>query len=324
MCTAVSYQTEDHYFGRTLDLEYSYAEQVVVTPRRFPFSFRREETKQTHYAMIGMATVCEDYPLYYEATNEAGLSMAGLNFPGYACFSSAKPEMHNVAVFELIPWVLGQCETVEQAVQLLEKTNVTNDAFRADMPAATLHWMLCDRTRAMTLEITQSGQHLFDNPAGVLTNNPPFDYQMTNLSNYMILSAQPPAHRFAPALPLAPYCKGMGAMGLPGDLSSVSRFVRAAFARCNSVAGPGEGESVNQFFHILGTVQQPRGCAHLGGGKYEITVYTSCCNTDKGIYYYTTYENNTVHAVSMHKTDLEADCLFAYPLLMQDAIVPQN
>ena len=84
MCTAAAFQNQDFYFGRNLDLDYSYHEEITITPRNYPFRFRYAETLSQHYAMIGMAYVADDYPLYYEATNEAGLSMAGLNFPGNA------------------------------------------------------------------------------------------------------------------------------------------------------------------------------------------------------------------------------------------------
>ena len=87
MCTAAVYQTKDHYFGRNLDLEYSYQESITIAPRNYPFSFRKLPEMKTHYAIIGMAYVLEGYPLYYDATNEKGLSMAGLNFPGSAAYS---------------------------------------------------------------------------------------------------------------------------------------------------------------------------------------------------------------------------------------------
>ena len=82
MCTAATYKTKDFYFGRTLDYEFSYGDQITITPRNYPFSFRHAGTKQTHYAIIGMAHVAGDYPLYYDAINEKGLGMAGLNFVG--------------------------------------------------------------------------------------------------------------------------------------------------------------------------------------------------------------------------------------------------
>ena len=116
----------------------------------------------------------------------------------------------------------------------------------------------------------------------------------------------------------------MGALGLPGDLSSQSRFVRAAFTKLNSVSGDSEGESVSQFFHILGSVEQQRGCCLAGEGKYEITIYTSCCNADRGIYYYTTYENSQITAVDVHREELDGESLARYPMFREQQIHLQN
>ena len=177
-----------------------------------------------------------------------------------------------------------------------------------------------DHHECITLESTKDGLHVYDNPAGVLTNNPPFPMQLFALNNYMQLSPKATGNHFAPNLPLNAYSRGMGAMGLPGDLSSQSRFVRAAFVRANSRSGESEAESVSQFFHILGSVEQQRGCCELDNGKYEITLYTSCCNADKGIYYYTTYENSQITAVDMHKEDMDGTELVSYPLVEEQQI----
>ena len=111
----------------------------------------------------------------------------------------------------------------------------------------------------------------------------------------------------------------MGAFGLPGDLSSASRFIRAAFVRNNSVSQNSESESIGQFFHILSSVEQQRGCSVMNG-KYEITLYSSCCNTDRGIYYYTTYENRQICAVHLYREDLSGDKLISYPLVENQQI----
>ena len=116
----------------------------------------------------------------------------------------------------------------------------------------------------------------------------------------------------------------MGGLGLPGDLSSQSRFVRVAFVKMNSLSGTSEEESVNQFFHILGSVEQQRGCCDLGGGKYELTIYTSCCSADTGIYYYTTYENHQITGVSMFHEDLDAVLPIRYPLRQKEQIRMEN
>ena len=324
MCTAVTYQTKDFYFGRTLDHEATYAEEVTVTPRRFPLPFRNGSLWQNHYAMIGMAHVVQDYPLYFDALNERGLAMAGLNFVGYARYNSPMQGKENVASFELIPWILGQCATVEEARERLETMNLTDLPFSEELPPSQLHWLLADHDQTVTVEAGHEGLRIIDNPVGVLTNNPPFDQQLLQLNNFMHLSARAPQNLFSRELSFHTYSRGMGALGLPGDLSSQSRFVRAAFTKCNSVSGISESESVSQFFHILGTVDQPRGCCDLGEGKYETTIYTSCCNTDKGIYYYTTYDNHRITAVNMHKEKLDDVFLVRYPLILGEQIHMQN
>ena len=324
MCTAVTYKTKNHYFGRNLDLEYSYNETVVITPRNVPFSFYKVKNIHTHYAMIGMGIVVENYPLYFDATNEKGLSMAGLNFPGNAVYREEAEGKDNVSPFELIPWILGQCSSVSEAREKLSQINLVNINFSIELPLTPLHWMISDSKESITVEPLKDGLKVYENPVGILTNNPSFDLHMFYLNNYMQLTAEPPCNRFSHKLKLEPYSRGMGAMGMPGDLSSMSRFVRAAFTKMNSVSGQQEEESISQFFHILASVRQQRGCVHMGRGKYEITVYSSCCNTDKGIYYYTTYENSQITAVDMHNEDLEGDKVIVYPLVKKQQIKMQN
>lgn len=324
MCTAATYKTNDFYFGRTLDYEFSYGDDIVITPRNYPLSFRHTEDVPSHYAIIGAAYIAGGYPLYYDAVNEKGLGMAGLNFVGNAVYGDVKPEATNVAQFEFIVWTLAQCSSLDEAKKLLENINITNTPFSDELPPASLHWIIADKTGAITVESVKDGIKIYDNPAGVLTNNPPFDEQMFNLNNYMHLSPKSPENSFSDKLPLKTYSRGMGALGLPGDLSSQSRFVRVAFTKLNSVSGGSETESVSQFFHILGSVEQQRGCCDVGDEKYEITIYTSCCNADKGIYYYTTYDNHQICAVDMHKEDLDGGCLITYPMLKDEQIRFQN
>lgn len=378
MCTAVSYVTKDHYFGRNLDYEFSYEESVVITPRNYDFSFcggstfeknvlNKEKGKSDggkadncvkvpgqHYAMIGVAYVVNEYPLYYDAVNEKGLGMAGLLFSGNAVYSNMKAaDKDNIASFEFIPWVLGQCANVEEAKKLLGNVHLMDWEFAKELPPTPLHWMIADKKCTIVVEAIADGLKVYDNPVKVLTNNPPFEFQMMNLNSYMGLSPYEPENRFSDEVEMTVYSRGMGAMGLPGDLSSVSRFVRAAFTRMNSVCADSEAESISQFFHILGSVEQQRGCVRLQAEntnvcaagmdsvamkneavwekypqkaqiKYEVTIYSSCCNTDKGIYYYRTYDNGQITAVDMHKEKLDGDKLMAYPIIKRAEIRWQN
>lgn len=324
MCTAATYKTKDFYFGRTLDYEFSYGEEIVVTPRNYVIGFRNAGKMESHYALIGMAHVIGDYPLYYDAINEKGLGMAGLNFVGNAHYNDPEDGKYNVAQFEFIPWILMQCATVKEARKLLENLNLVNTPFNEKLPLAELHWIISDREESITVESVKEGLKVYDNPVGVLTNNPPFDQQMFELNNYRHLSPKDPENLFSDRLTLNRYSRGMGAMGLPGDLSSQSRFIRVAFTKMNSISGDSETESVSQFFHILGSVDQQRGCCNVGDDKYEITIYTSCCNADKGIYYYTTYENHQITGVDMHRENLDGNVLAKYPLILGEQIKIQN
>lgn len=324
MCTAATYKTKDFYFGRTLDYEFSYGDEIAVMPRKYPLKFRYMGEMHEHNAIIGMAYVNGDYPLYYDAVNDKGLGMAGLNFVGNAAYSDVDEGKNNVAQYEFILYVLSQCDNVAQARKLIEEINLVGTPYSENLPAASLHWIVADESGAITVESMADGIHIYDNSVGVLTNNPPFDMQMFNLNNYMGLSVKQPDNSFADKLNLTTYSRGMGALGLPGDLSSQSRFVRVAFTKMNSISPDTENESVSQFFHILGSVAQQRGCCEVADGKYEITIYTSCCNVSKGIYYYTTYDNHQISAVDMHRCELESDKLIRFPVVTGEHIMWQN
>lgn len=324
MCTAVTYKTKDFYFGRTLDYNISYGDEITITPRNYSFNFLNTGIMHSHYAMIGMAHIENNYPLYYDAINEVGLGMAGLNFVGNAYYKDKVEEKCNISPFEFIPWILGQCSNVKEARKILEITNLVNIPFSEELSLSQLHWIIADRDEAITVEATQSGMHIYDNLVGVLTNNPTFDQQMFQLNNYMCLSSKEPKNCFCTKLPLYPYSLGMGALGLPGDLSSQSRFIRASFVKSNSISSDSEEESVSQFFHILGSVEQQRGCCEAKDGDYQITFYTSCCNTEKGIYYYTTYDNHQITAVHMHKENLDSNSLIRYTPIQGEQIKLQN
>lgn len=312
MCTAITFTMKDFYFGRTLDLERNYGEEVVISPRNFPISFKQLPTSNHHYAIIGMAHVSAGYPLYYDAVNEAGLCMAALNFPGFAKYKTCAAGKNNVASFEFLPWILGNFSSVKDVRKQLPHLQLIGEPFSKALPPTELHWIIADRTECITVEAMAEGVKVHENPIGVLTNNPPFDDQLFQLRNYMHLSPNPPFNLFSPDVDLKPYSRGMGAIGLPGDLSSQSRFVRAAFTKLNTLCT--EEDSISQFFHILDTVYQTRGCCRLEDGSSEITWYTSCCNVSRGIYYYTTYGNRRISAVDLHRENLEGNQLLRFPL----------
>ena len=297
MCTAINFKSEDYYFGRNLDLEYSYDETVTITPRNYSFRFRCMGEMNHHYAMIGMAYVVDGYPLYYEASNEAGVSVAGLRFAKEAYYPAMAEGKDNVAPFEFIPWVLTQCNNMQEVKKLLERVNLVNIPFSEELPLTPLHWMVSCKGESLVVESMADGLHVYENPVGVMTNTPPFPVQLWNLGNTKVLT---------------------------GDLDSSSRFVRAAHVLGRSVSGPSEEESVGQFFHILSSVEQQRGCHITESGEYEVTAYSCCINTSKGIYYYVTYGNRQITAVYMQREHLESAQVIRYGLVKNEQIFIQN
>lgn len=321
MCTAISLTTSNHYFGRTLDYEFSYGESVVIVPHAFKFAYRHRDSSSRHFAIIGTAHVEDGYPLFYDAANEAGLCMAGLNFVGNAVYDDFDENDHQndqIAQFELVPWVLSNCRTTDDARRLLSHTKVVNTPFSEKLPPSPLHWLIADKNSAVTLEIGVGGMKIFDNNVGVLTNNPPFEVQMIMLAGYAGLSSKQPKASIGGELELPLYSRGMGAVGLPGDLSSPSRFARAAFTKVNLVCEESDRESLSGFFRILGTVEQTKGCCKVGE-KYEYTIYTSCINADRGIYYYKTYDSLGISAVNMHDFDIDSEEMTSRPMVSIDA-----
>ena len=318
MCTAINYITDNHYFGRNFDYDMSYDERVTIAPRNFEFEFKKIDSIKSHYSIIGIAAGIDSYPLYYDACNEKGLAIAGLNFPGNACYHDFECNMVNITPFEFVPYLLSNASSVSEARELIKKINLVNINFSKNLPLSPLHWMMSDKKEVIVIESVREGIKVYDNPVGVLTNNPPFDKQLFYLNNFRNLSNKSSENKFGGDFDLDEYSRGMGSIGLPGDLSSSSRFVKASFTRANSFSSNDEQSSVSQFFHILSTVEQPKGCNFIKSPDiYEYTIYSACYNTDCGILYYKTYDNSQITAVDLFKEDLNSNNLIHYDLIKE-------
>ena len=314
MCTAIKILNQDLYFGRNLDLEYNFKEQVVITPRKYKLNLKNKTNYHTKYAIIGMAQVSENYPLYAEATNEKGLCMAGLYFPGNAVYNKEKENHINIATFELIPWILGNYTKVQDLQKDLPKINITNQKFSSKLPIPDLHWLISDKEKSIVLEQVKEGLKIYDNPYEVLTNNPPFYYHKINLSNYLNITSKTAINRFSDKINLIGYGQGMGMIGLPGDVTPTARFVRATFNKFNFAECKSEEETISQFFHILDSVAIIKGTVLTKENKEDLTIYSSCINASKGIYYYKTYYNNQINAIMLNEKNKNSKELTIYKL----------
>ncbi len=307
MCTAISYK---NYSGRNLDVVCGYGEKIIIVPRHYTFSFKKAESIDSHYATIGIGIVSNGYPLYFDAANEKGLYAAGLNYCGYAKYLQASEEKINLAPYELIPYLLSRCATVEEAEYELARINLSDIPHSQGMETANLHYFISDKKESIVAEPDANGLKVYKNPTGVLTNNPPFPIQIFNLNNYMHLTSEPPKNSFSPKLDLKRYSFGMGAIGLPGDLSSSSRFVRAAFHRANS---NGKG-SLTDILHLLSSVAMPEGSVKIGCG-FERTEYVSAVALDTLVYSYRTYDSPNIYSVGLFEEDITGKELITYEFI---------
>lgn len=309
MCTGLRLTTKDTYFGRNLDYELSYGARVIITPRNYELKMKNTDDLKSHYAIMGMGAGVDSYPLYFDAFNEKGLGMGGLQFDGYAKYNhEIESDKLNLAEFEFVPYILGTCKTVDEAYDVVKDLNLTDTPFSGNLPVSPLHWMIADNEKSIVVESTEKGLDIYENPVDVLTNDPTFDIQLFNLNNYLKVSNKNPTNTFTKDYPLKDYSRGMGGIGLPGDYSSMSRFVKEVFVSQNSVVDDdSEVSSVNQFFHLLSAAAQPNGSTlvHENPNKYEHTIYTSCMNMDKGVFYYQTYDNLNINHVNFDSYDLE-------------------
>ena len=278
MCTAIS---DGNIFGRTLDLEYTLDEEIIETDAGLEFKLIHDGTARCEYNIHGCGIKRNGFPLYYDAANESGLAMAALNFPISAKYCNYTKKARMLASFEVIPAVLASCENLGSAIKYLSDVRISDDSFSKKLPVSKLHWMLADKSGAAVLESTEGGIHIYENPFGILTNEPEFPYHRANAAFYMSLSPTPPTNTLCPDIPLPYISHSLGALGLPGDNSSPSRFIRALYNLKHTIPETEPNEKINRFFHIAATVSQPNGTSYTPDGKPIKTVYTVCYDLDR-------------------------------------------
>ena len=291
MCTAV-YLNDSGLFGRTLDYENGFGEEVIVTPRNY---MTMGEAKN-RYAMIGAAVAREKNVFYFDGMNEWGLCGGALNFPGYAVYHGATDKKTAIPSGILLSFVLGFCKSVGEVRELFRNVGIVGEEIFG-LPPTPLHWIFADKREAITIESTDRGLEIIDNPYGVLTNSPNFSYHTTRLGDYMALHSGVPENRGEKERRV--YSRGMGAIGLPGDFSSVSRFVRGVFVKENSLPDSGKRGSVNRMRHILSSVSIPLGCVRTSKGEAVSTRYTSIMDSEKLTYYFYSYEDPCLREICL-------------------------
>lgn len=315
MCTGIRFtdKTGAMYFGRNLDWTQGYGEKVVVTPpaAEVPPAFERPDDPERGHAVMGMGIVVAGIPLYFDCGNDAGLAVAGLNFPQSARYASGPADgAVNVAAYEFPYWVARNFSTLEELRKALENVTVVAKPVNEQLPVANLHWLIADAAGSAVVECMADGLHVWEDDVDVLTNEPDFGWHRQNLRNYLMLADDMPAPASWDRAELRPFGSGAGVQGLPGDYGGPARFVRAAFVNAHYPVQDGEKANVNRLFRTLGAVAVPEGVAKMGDGAYEKTLYTSCFSAGSLTYYHATYDDPAIRAYPLSACDLSGTAPF--------------
>lgn len=315
MCTGIRFTDSkgNMYFGRNLDWTEDYGETIVITPRGVELPSPFQGTIKPKYACIGMAIVVENMPLYFDLGNEAGLGVAGLNFPGYAEFAEGpKDGTVNLAAYEFPLYLAANYATVAEVREALPNITVVAKG-PGNLPVSALHWLVGDAKESIVIECQADGMHVYDNDLDVLTNQPPYPWHHENVRNYMCLNADFPADVTWTRDKLTPFSSAAGMIGFPGAYDPASRFVRVAFLNAHYPEEDGEMANVGRLFRTLNGVYQCKGGGAQGNGQFEYTLYTGGYSAATKTYYFSTYDEPAYQKASLNDYDLNGTALIQVP-----------
>ena len=322
MCTAIAKTLNDgrYYFGRNLDFNHPFGESLIIVPRNYEIRLTNFDNIKHHPAIYGVGLIMNDFPMLFDCVNENGLCFAGLNYPGNATFFDKKDGKNNIATFELALYLLSTYNKVKDVKAFLENANITNQMFSKDVAPATLHYIFKDEDDCIVVEQDKDGLHIYDNPYGVLTNNPSFSWHALNISNYMNISNKEGVNRILKDIDVPRFGKAMGALSLPGDSSPVSRFVKATFLLNNVDFFTDDIKNINQCFHILNNVSTLIGESVMDDETREYTIYSSIYDLKNNKLYLKTYENHQLSCLDINKFNLDDTSLLTFSINRQENI----
>ncbi len=306
MCTSIALTSGEFCFGRTLDLDRDFGDRAVITPRNYVMTLRCGEVIRRHLAFIGMAAVIDGHALYADGMNEAGVCIAALEFSSNAYYPGVPASSkRGIAPFEVIPYLLGVCESLDEVRKKLKEISIVDVPFSDEVPNSALHWHVADESGSLVIESTKNGMSVYENRYGVLANNPPFPFHRDNCTLY--LNSTNKSAQDSGALGEDIFCNGVMGRGIPGDYTSPSRFVRAAWL--NRYIKYGDGEGVGAAFTLLGAVAPPCEVIIGEGGAAHYMRYTAVMNKNSLSYSYKRGFDTQIHTTHMKKESLDGEAL---------------
>jgi len=297
MCTAITLQTQtdEVFFGRTMDFSHDIIPQLYVVPECFVWtnSINNCQMRNT-YKFIGLGQELDGVFGLFDGVNEKGFAAAALYFAGYARYNRSKAQAKTEAIssVDFLHYILANCASVSELPALLENITIMGIADPVTNTIAPLHWIATDRSGAcVVIESSNKGLEILDNPVGVMANSPDFQWHLTNLRNYMNASPAQSEYALWGDYKLTPFGQAGGTTALPGGFTSPERFVRVAYLKSNIPKPKSDREAVTACFHILENVSIPKGAVITSQNTYDYTKYTAIINTSTCEYIFKTYDD---------------------------------
>ena len=323
-CTGITLVAKDGTYVLARTIEWGSGDlnsQYVIVPRGYvQQSYVTDGTRKgmrftSQYGYVGFSVEQEDF--IAEGINEAGLSAGLFYFPGYGKYEDYVPGQaaSSISDLQFVSWILGNFATVEEVKTAVKDVHIVS----VDSRASTVHWRIADKSGTqVVLEIIDGELYFYENKLGVLANSPGFEWQMTNLNNYVNLFPGTVQPHSLGGVEIASFGAGSGFLGIPGDITPPSRFVRAAFYQVTAPRQPDAMKTVYQGFQILNSFDIPIGIEFKKGEVPadipSATQWTSVTDLTNGVIFYRTMYNSTIRSIALKAIDFEKSEYTVFPL----------
>lgn len=310
MCTSLTYEAKDNTFflARTMDFGFKLEGRPVVIPRNYTWVKQNGKEIKTRYGFVGAGRKLEGY-FFADGINEFGLSVAELYHLNEATYHDSKAaDKLNLAPHEFIMWVLGENKSIAELKENIAGVRLINKKISLLDTVPPLHYIITDSTgESIVIETEEKELKIKDNPVGVMTNSPKFEWHLTNLNNYIFLKPTNVKDRTVGELELRPFGQGSGTFGLPGGFTSPERFVRTVYTKQLIKQAADSTEAVNTILKILNGVTIPKGVNIKDDGMDDYTQYRAVMDATNQIYYFNPYDTNDIFAVKLTEELLNAN-----------------
>ncbi|WP_194191014.1 choloylglycine hydrolase family protein [Clostridium chrysemydis] len=316
MCTSLTLTTKDnkHLLARTMDFPMEFGQSVHFIPRKYKWVNAIDNSENiTKLALVGMAAIIDKHPVFADGVNEKGLACATLYLPGFAKYDLESGEKFGLASYDFVLWMLSKYSNIEEIKEDIKNITFVEKELSLLKIAPPFHWIVTDKSgKSIVVEKTEEGLEVHDNPVGVMTNSPNFKWHLENLRQYIGVHPMQNSKIKLGELELSAFGQGSGTLGLPGDYTPPSRFVRAAYSRQNILDIEGEFKGISGAVHALNSCNIPKGIVMTTDRGTDFTIYTSAMCTESGKYYYSTYENRRLTCIDLFKEDLDSKEIKSY------------